>query len=161
MHEVKYLNNHTLRKLDRIAIVIVSAAVGLQAIVPGWQIMTDGSVYGFKLPAGWLSDAWPFSGFFVAGLILLVVIGGGCLVTACIALFNEGAGSIAGLLMGMVLVGWIGGELIFMTQTMLMTWIILGSGLVLIALSAPYALPRLRSVMARRTRRISAGSAAG
>src|SRR5579864_1151254 len=44
-----------LRKLDRIAIVVVSGLVGLQAIIPGWQIMTDGSVYGFKLPADWLT----------------------------------------------------------------------------------------------------------
>jgi hypothetical protein len=135
-----------LRKLDRIAIVVVSAAVGLQAIIPGWQIMTDGSVYGFKLPSSWLSSAWPFSGFFVAGLILLVVIGGGCVVTAIIAALTKTTGPVVALLMGLVLVGWIGGELIFMTQTMVMTWIILGSGLLLVALSAPYALPEVRKL---------------
>lgn len=139
-----------LRRLDRFAIALLSAAVGLQAIIPGWQIMTDGSVYGFKLPTGWLSGAWPFSDFFFAGLILLVVIGGGCLVTAFVAALYDRAGFVAALLMGVVLVGWIGGELIFMTQTMVMTWIILGSGVVLIALSAPYAVPDLRSVMRRR-----------
>ena len=133
------------RKLDRIAIVLVSAAVGLQALIPGWQIMTDGSVYGFKLPATWLSSHWPFEGFFVAGLILLVVVGVGCLATAVINLISARAGVVAGLLMGIVLVGWIAGELVFMTQTMVMTWVILGSGLVLIALSAPYALPQLRT----------------
>ena len=139
-----------LRKLDRIAIVVVSALVGVQAIIPGWQIMTDGSVYGFKLPADWLTGAWPFSGYFVAGLLLLVVVGGGCLVTACIAAFNERAGWIAGLVMGLVLVGWIVGELIFMSQTMIMTWIILAAGVVLIALSAPFALPELRSLITQR-----------
>lgn len=101
-----------LRKLDRIAIVLVSAAVGLQAIIPGWQIMTDGSVYGFKLPTSWLSSAWPFPGFNIAGLVLLVVVGWGSLVTACIAAFSEKAGFVAALLMGFVLVGWIGGELV-------------------------------------------------
>jgi hypothetical protein len=139
-----------LRKIDRIAIVVVSAAVGVQAIIPGWQIMTDGSVYGFKLPANWLTTAWPFSGYFVAGLLLLVVVGGGCLVTACIAAFNERAGWMAGLLMGFVLVGWIGGELVFMSQTMVMTWIILGAGLVLIALTAPFALPELKTLVTER-----------
>ncbi|HET9782896.1 MAG TPA: hypothetical protein VFR33_14085 [Candidatus Dormibacteraeota bacterium] len=139
-----------LRKFDRIAIVAVSALVGLQAIIPGWQIMTDGSVYGFKLPAGWLTGAWPFSGYFVAGVLLLVVVGGGCLVTAGIAAFNERAGWIAGLLMGFVLVGWIVGELIFMTETMVMTWIILGAGLLLIGLSAPFALPELKTLISQR-----------
>jgi hypothetical protein len=140
-----------MRKLDRIAIGVVAAAVGLQAIIPGWQIMTDGSVYGFKLPQAWLTDAWPFSGYFVAGLFLLVVVGGGCLVTAGIAAFSESAAPVAGLLMGLVLVGWIGGELIFMSQTMVMTWIILGAGVVLVALSAPYALPELNALVHRRS----------
>jgi len=44
-----------LSKIDRTAIVVVSAFVGLMALIPGWQIMTDGSVYGFKLPKDWLS----------------------------------------------------------------------------------------------------------
>ena len=138
------------RKLDRIAIVLVSAVVGLQALIPGWQIMTDGSVYGFKLPATWLSSYWPFEGFFVAGLILLVVVGVGCLATAVINLISARAGAMAGLLMGIVLVGWIAGELVFMTQTMVMTWLILGSGLALIALSAPYALSQLGTRLTHR-----------
>lgn len=131
-----------IRRIDRIAIVLVSALVGLQAIIPGWQIMTNGSVYGFKLPEDWLTTYWPFDGFFVAGLILLVVVGGGCLVTAIVNVLNQKAGAVAGLLMGAVLIGWIAGELLFMSQTMIMTWIILASGVVLIALSAPYAFAR-------------------
>lgn len=134
-----------LRKLDRIGLVIVSGAVGLMAIIPGWQIMTDGSVYGFKLPANWLSSYWPFGDFFVAGLVLLVVIGGGSIATAVVNIVSARAGSVVALIMGVVLVGWIGGELIFMTQTMIMTWIILGSGVVLIGLSFPYAVPELRA----------------
>jgi len=53
-------------------------------------------------------------------------------------------GAVAALLMGFVLIGWIGGELIFLNQTMVMTWIILASGVVLVALAAPYALPAIR-----------------
>lgn len=132
-----------IRKIDRIAIAVVSAAVGLQALIPGWQIMTSGSVYGFQLPESWLSSAWPFEGFFVAGLVLLVVVGGGCLVTTLIAAFDGHAAQMAGLVMGVVLVGWIAGELVFMTQTMIMTWVILGSGILLILLSVPYVVPAL------------------
>ena len=139
-----------LRKLDRIAIIVVSAAVGLQALIPGWQIMTDGSVYGFKLPAEWLTSYWPFGGYFVAGLLLLIVIGGGCIATAAVNIANQRVGVVVAMLMGLVLIGWIGGELIFMTQTMVMTWIILASGLVLVALSAPYVLPELNARLARR-----------
>lgn len=131
-----------LRKIDRTAIVLVSAFVGLMALVPGWQIMTDGSVYGFKLPTGWLSRYWPFDGYFVAGLVLLVVVGGGCLATALVNLRSQRAGAIVALAMGVVLVGWIAGELVFLTETMVMTWVILASGVVLVALAAPYALRR-------------------
>jgi hypothetical protein len=139
-----------LRKLDRIAIVVVSAAVGLQAIIPGWQIMTNGSVYGFKLPLTWLRSGWPFADFFVAGLLLLVVIGGGCLLTATVNIANQRAGSVAALAMGAILCSWIVGELVFMTETMVMTWIILGAGVLLIALAAPFALPELTAFRARR-----------
>lgn len=62
--------------------------------------------------------------------------------------------------MGFALVGWIGGELLFMTETMVMTWVILGSGLLLIALAAPYAWPELKAILVRqrptRSRRLPA-----
>ena len=142
-----------LRRVDRIAIVIVSAAVGLQAIVPGWQIMTDGSVYGFKLPADWLSSYWPFNGFFVAGLLLLVVIGGGSIATAVVNMINRRIGILAALLMGIVLIGWIAGELVFLTQTNVMTWLILGAGVLLVVLSLPYALSEMNRLIPRGSRR--------
>jgi hypothetical protein len=144
-----------LQKLDRIAIVAVSLVVGVQAIIPGWTIMTNGSVYGFNLPTTWLTGYWPFPDFFAAGLLLLVVVGLGSLVTAGIAAYSKRAYPIATLVMGFVLVGWIGGELVFMNQTMVMTWVILGSGLVLIALSAPYALPKLQEYVVRARRQVA------
>jgi hypothetical protein len=146
-----------LRKIDRIAVVIVSGAVGLNAIIPGWQIMTSGTVYGFKLPSTWLTAYWPFGDFFLAGLLLLVVVGGGCLATAVVNIRSQEQGAMAALIMGGVLVGWIVGELVFMNQTMIMTWIVLGSGVVLIALSAPYALPALAAFVDRRHRPQTAG----
>ena len=62
-----------LRTLDRVAIVVISGFVGLMALIPGWEIMADGSVYGFKLPREWLTAYWPFQDFFVAGLVLLAL----------------------------------------------------------------------------------------
>ena len=139
-----------LKTIDRIAIVIVSLIVGVQAIIPGWTIMADGSVYGSKLPSTMLSSAWPFSDFFLGGLLLLVVIGGGSLVTAAINVFNARLGALAALAMGLVLIGWIGGELIFLTGTMFMTWVILACGVVLVGLAAPYAMPELRAILGGR-----------
>ena len=136
-----------IKKIDRAGIVLVSLFVGLQALLPGWTLMADGSVYGFKLPADWLTPAWPFEGYFVAGLVLLVVVGVGCLATAVVNIASRRAGAVMALLMGAVLIGWIGGELLFLSETMVMTWIILASGVVLVLLAAPYALPQLGSFL--------------
>jgi len=127
------------RKIDRILIVLISLVVGVQAIIPGWGLMADGSVYGFKMPPDWLSSAWPFADYFYAGLVLLVVVGVGGLVTAAVNVVDARAGAAAALAYGVVLIGWIGGELVFLTQTMVMTWIILAAGVALVALAAPYA----------------------
>ncbi|HVD01466.1 MAG TPA: hypothetical protein VNG93_10035 [Candidatus Dormibacteraeota bacterium] len=139
----------------QIAIVVVSGLVGLNAIVPGWQLMTSGSVYGYKLPTDWLSSYWPFADYTVAGLVLLVVIGAGGVATAIAAALSARMAPVLSLVGGLVLVGWIAFELIFLTQTMIMTWIILGAGLALIALAAPFWLTGL-SRDHRRGRRIPA-----
>jgi len=92
----------------------------------------------------------------VAGLTLLVVIGGGSIATAVVNLVSARGGVVAGLLMGMVLIGWIGGELVFLTQTNIMTWLILAAGVILVALSAPYAIPELDELIGRRHQRQAA-----
>ncbi len=125
-----------IRKVDRIAVVVLTTIVGLSAVVPGWTMMTTGTVGGFDLPAEWLSGSAPFRDYAVPGLVLLVVVGGGDLVAAAVSVLSERLSPIAGLAAGLMLVGWIAGELVFMTQTMVLTWVVLGTGLALIALSA-------------------------
>jgi hypothetical protein len=79
----------------------------------------------------------PFSDYFVPGLILLMVVGVGGVVTAVVNILDDRLGSFAALADGAILVGWILGELVFMTQTMVLTRVILATGVVLIALAAP------------------------
>jgi hypothetical protein len=139
-----------LRRFGRAAIVIVTALMGLTAIIPGWTMISSGTVGGYKLPADWFSSYAPFSDFLVPGLILLVVIGLGGVLTAVLNIVSADLGSFAALVYGLVLIGWILGELVFMTQTMLLTWVILGAGLVLVALAAPRVLPALRQRLGRQ-----------
>jgi hypothetical protein len=70
-------------------------------------------------------------------------------------------GIVAALLTGVVLIGWIAGELIFLTQTKFMTWLIVGSGVLLVGLSLPYALPELNRLIltAVESKRRDRGSA--
>lgn len=133
-----------LHRIGRLAIVVMTALIGLTAVIPGWTISTSGTVGGYKLPADWFSSYAPFSDFLVPGLILLVVIGLGGLLTAALNIVSADLGPFAALAYGLVLIGWILGELVFMTQTMLLTWVILAAGLVLVALAAPGVVPALR-----------------
>lgn len=148
------MNPHASRTgagtLSRIGIVLVAGLVGLNALLPGWQLMTSGSVYGYKLPTDWLSSYWPFGDYTVAGLALLVAIGGGCIAVAVASALSPRLAPVLSLAAGVMLVGWIGCELLFLTQTMVMTWIILGAGFVLIALAAPYWIPRLNRIAGGR-----------
>ena len=139
-----------LRKLDRAAIVLVSLGIGVPAVVPGWQIMTTGSVFGYALPHSLLGDRWPFPDFFAGGLLLLVVIGGGGIATAVVNVLSARLGPPVALAMGLVVMGWIVGELVFLTATMALTWIVLGGGVLLAALAAPYALAELRTLRTRK-----------
>jgi hypothetical protein len=139
-----------LHRIDRAVIVVVSALVGLTAMVPGWTMATSGTVGGYKLPTDWFRSYAPFHDYLVPGLILLLVIGLGGLLTAAINVVSADVGPVAALAYGLILVGWIVGELVFMTQTMLLTWVILGTGLVLVALALPGALPVLRERLNRR-----------
>lgn len=138
-----------LRRMDRAIVVILTALVGLTAIIPGWTMTTSGSVGGYRLPADWFSSYAPFSDYLVPGLILLVVIGLGGVVTAVVNIADDRLGPFAAVAYGAILVGWIVGELVFMTQTMLLTWVILGTGGVLIALAAPRVLSRFRERASR------------
>lgn len=133
-----------LHRIDRLTIIVIAALVGLTAVIPGWTISTSGTVGGYKLPSDWLSSYAPFSDYLVPGLILLVVVGLGGLLTAALNIVSADLGPFAALGYGLVLVGWILGELVFMTQTMLLTWVTLAAGLVLVALAAPRVAPALR-----------------
>jgi hypothetical protein len=138
------------RRIDRTVIVIVTALVGLSAIIPGWTMLTSGTVGGYTLPTDWFSSYAPFSDYVVPGLILLLVIGVGGVLTAAVNVVNADLGPFAALAYGLVLVGWILGELVFMTQTMVLTWVILGAGVVVVALAAPGVLPALKERMGRQ-----------
>lgn len=145
-----------IRRIDRVLIVTVTALVGLVAITAGWTMVTSGTVDGHRLPADWLSSHALFSDYLVPGLILLLMIGVGGVLTAAVNVADGRLGSIAALAYGLILVGWILGELWFLTQTMVLTWVILATGALLVAVGAPDALPALRERFRRQRRQPSA-----
>lgn len=79
---------------------------GLGGIAGGIALMKG----VMPFPEVWLQHT-PFHNYFVPGLILFLVVGGGHLVAAFILLWRTAVARIASLIAGLVLIGWMAGEL--------------------------------------------------
>ncbi len=65
----------------------------------------------YKFPLSY-RDPTPFADYTVPGLILMILVGGSALVATWAMVENPAAGSLAYLLAGVIMVGWIVGEFI-------------------------------------------------
>ena len=90
----------------------IDAAVAVSAVAGGVEL-----VFGFNksLPLTWLRGT-PFSDFVVPGLILGVVVGGSAAVATVATIKRAGAGAAASVIAGMILAGWITGEVLLLNQ---------------------------------------------
>ena|SRR5690349_3462551 len=79
---------------------------GLGGVAGGIALMKD----LMPFPEVWLAHT-PFHNYFAPGLILCLVVGGGHLVGAFLVLGRWSAAGIASLIAGLVLIGWMAGEL--------------------------------------------------
>ncbi|HEV2195065.1 MAG TPA: hypothetical protein VGR55_05765 [Candidatus Acidoferrum sp.] len=79
---------------------------GLGGVAGGIALMKN----VMPFPEVWLQHT-PFQSYFVPGLILCLVVGGGHLVAAFILLWRTSVARIASLIAGLVLMGWMAGEL--------------------------------------------------
>jgi hypothetical protein len=87
----------------RIAVVAIAAVIGVGALFGGYGLLSDAEGLGVK--ESWL-DGTPFPDYRVPGLVLLVVVGGGMLLTAASALFRSRFAGLAALAMGLTLLVW-------------------------------------------------------
>ena len=93
----------TLIGLRRWAVATVAGIVGIGAIFGGYGLLSDADGLGVK--SEWL-DGSPFPDYRIPGIILLVFIGGGMLLTALLALRRSRFSGIAALAMGVALLIW-------------------------------------------------------
>lgn len=56
-----------LRRIDRVVVAILTALVGVTAIIPGWTMVTSGMVGGYRLPTDWFTSYAPFSDYLIRG----------------------------------------------------------------------------------------------
>jgi hypothetical protein len=91
------------------AIAAVSALAGGVAVMAGW----------IQFPAEWLSSSslsWLISDYFVAGAILFVVVGGSAGAAFIGVLVNREAAVGLSFAAGLVMMGWIVGEVVILAQ---------------------------------------------
>jgi hypothetical protein len=95
----------------RFALLVLDLSAAVSAILGG--IAVAGNVDGF--PPEWLAGT-PFSGYLAPGLILAVVVGGSAAAAAVTTARPGRLGPIVSVVAGVVLVGWILGELVLLNQ---------------------------------------------
>ena len=109
-------------------VAALSAVVGGAAVTAGWIVF----------PAEWL-DGTPFTGYTVPGLILCLVVGGSATLAAIAALRGAGAAAAASAVAGVVMMGWVVGEVAMLGRHHAYTWLqpayfALGLAMVVLAL---------------------------
>jgi hypothetical protein len=103
----------------RVALVVVDGFVAVTAVGGGIALLSG--LEANRFPADWLQRT-PFSTYAIPGLILAGVVGGSAAIAAAAALLSPRAGRLASLLAGVVLMGWIVGEVLLLKQPAAPTW---------------------------------------
>ena len=95
---------HKLDSRTRALLVGLQAFVGVGALFGGYGLLDD--AVGLGLEEQWL-DGSPFADYKIPGLFLLIVIGGGMLVSALLALMRSRYATLAAFSMGLTLALWL------------------------------------------------------
>lgn len=92
-----------LARRARVLLAGVAGIIGIGALFGGYGLMRDAE--GLGLSESWLAGS-PFSDYRIPDLILFVVIGGGMLVTALLAVSGSRYAALSAFAMGVELVIW-------------------------------------------------------
>jgi hypothetical protein len=123
------------RKGIRITIGILTAFIALTAIGGGIAMLTGVD----RFPLAWL-EGTPFSNYTIPALLLAVVVGGSSLIAAVAIFMGRDIGVFASMAAGLIMVGYIGVEVMILNQVPPgPTWIEIlyfGLGLLIFGLAA-------------------------
>jgi hypothetical protein len=103
----------------RVALFVVDVFVALTAIGGGIALVTG--LEGDRFPVEMLRGT-PFSSYVIPGLILAGVVGGNAAVATAAALLRPQIGALASMLAGVVMMGWIVGEILILKQPSAPHW---------------------------------------
>ena len=113
---------------------VIEVLTGILAIPVGLMFLSDPTGALMGLPQGWI-EATPFGDYVLPGLYLLFVNGMGMIVLAGLtAVRHWSAPWLTGVL-GLGMISWILVQIVVMPETMFLTWVFLGVGLILSGIS--------------------------
>ncbi len=101
------------RRGIRIALFVIDLFVASTAIGGGLALVAG--LEANRFPLAWLQGT-PFTSYIIPGVLLAVVVGGSAAVAAVLLLRNPTSGAWAALLAGLILLGWIAGEVVILNQ---------------------------------------------
>lgn len=97
----------------RVTLLLIEAFIGISAVGGGIAVLTG--VFDQWLPISLLQGT-PFSNYFIPGLILTVVVGGGMLFAAAAQFVQRAWATLLSAGMGIVMIGWIIGEVVILDR---------------------------------------------
>lgn len=104
----------------RVALVAADSCVALTAIGGGIALATG--FEGERYPVDWLAGT-PFGSYLLPGLILATAVGGSAAVAAVATLRRPAIGALPSLVAGVILMGWIAGEVLLVRASAARSWV--------------------------------------
>jgi hypothetical protein len=131
---------------QRVTLAVVDGFAAISAIGGGYAVMVGAIKPGPDLAAGPFS--WLISDYFVAGEILLIVIGGTALVALVATLLSRTAGAGFSATAGLVMMGWIVSE-VFIVGTHWLQLVYFAVGLAMLAVAVTVEPAHIRATAHR------------
>jgi uncharacterized membrane protein len=110
--------------------IVLEIFTALGAVPVGLMFLSDPSGKAIGLPQGWI-EATVFGNYVIPGLYLLFVNGFGMLLLAGLCIRRHWIAPWLTGTLGVGLIIWILVEILVMPETMILTWIFLGIGVVM------------------------------
>lgn len=115
----------------RIALLAIDAFVALTAVGGGLALIAKSDMF----PPQWL-ESTPFRSYLVPGLILAMLVGGSATVATIAAILANDAGAASSIIAGVIMMGWIAGQLRLLKQQSWLHAVYFAAGIAMAALGA-------------------------
>lgn len=122
------------RQIERPSFVWIAVALeivtGIAAVPVGWSFIQDPTGRALGIPQGWI-EATVFGSYLIPGLYLLAMNGFAMIALALLTVRRHWIAPWLTGALGIGLIIWIAVEIVLLPETMILTWVFLGTGFAL------------------------------